>query len=45
MSTDCRPIENDGSSSNEAFVADSAGVNNRIVRHSDTITNHGGILG
>jgi hypothetical protein len=45
MSTDFRPIENDGSGSNEAFVADSACMNNGIVGHRDPIANHGGILG
>jgi hypothetical protein len=45
MSTDFRPIENDGSGPNEAFVADSACMNNRTVRHRDPITDRGRILG
>src|SRR2546422_11015038 len=31
MSTDFRPIKNDGPGSNEAFVADSARMNNRAM--------------
>jgi hypothetical protein len=45
VATNSRAIENDRSSSNKAFVADPAGVNNRTVRHRDTITNHSRILG
>jgi hypothetical protein len=45
MFSDSGSIKYDGSSSDEAFVADLASVNNRAVSHSYTITNETGILG
>jgi hypothetical protein len=38
-------IKYDGSSSNEAFVADSARVNNRTVSDGNAITDNTSILG
>jgi hypothetical protein len=45
MSTDFRPIENDGSGSDEAFVADSARMNNCAMSNRDPITNNARVLG
>src|SRR5712691_1170804 len=45
MSSYSRPIENDGSRSHEAFVADSARINNRAMSNRDPITNNARVLG
>src|SRR5207245_3381485 len=43
--SDCCSVEDDGSSSHEAFVADSARVNNRAMSNRDPITNNARVLG
>src|SRR5712692_7730365 len=45
MSSYSRPIENDRSRSDEAFIPDSASMYDRAVSDSDPITNDSGIFG
>src|SRR6266571_1279840 len=45
MSSYSRPIENNGSGSDEAFVADSASMNNGAVSDCNPITNNSSIFG
>jgi hypothetical protein len=45
MNSYSRPIENDGSRSDEAFIPDSASVYDRIVSDSDPTTNDCGVFG